>query len=53
VCTLFASGTNAVAGTGDTASVVLAAQDRPQSAPVSVTPAFSSYYQTRAPPALL
>ena len=52
-CTLLAGGTNALAGSGDDIAVTLAAQERPQPAPVSVTPAFSSYYQTRAPPALL
>jgi hypothetical protein len=52
-CTLLASGANALAGGGDDIAVTLAAQDQPQSAPVSVTPAFSSYYQSRAPPVLL
>jgi len=52
-CTLLAGGANALAGGGDDIAATLAAQERPQPAPVSVTPAFSSYYQTRAPPVLL
>jgi hypothetical protein len=52
-CTLLAGGANALAGGGDDIAVTLAAQERLQPAPVSVTPAFSSYYQTRAPPTLL
>ena len=52
-CTLLAGGANALAGGGDDIAVTLAAQERPQPTPVSATPAFSSYYQTRAPPALL
>jgi hypothetical protein len=52
-CTLLAGGANALVGGGDDIAVTLAAQERPQLAPVSVTPAFSSYYQTRAPPTLL
>ncbi|MDQ2961888.1 MAG: hypothetical protein M3R31_01835 [Pseudomonadota bacterium] len=52
-CTLLAPGANALAGGGAETTVTLAAQERPQPAPVSVTPAFSSYYQSRAPPALL
>ena len=52
-CTLLAGGANALAGGGDDIAVTLAAQEHTLSAPVSVTPAFSSYYQTRAPPILL
>ena len=52
-CTLLAGGANAIAGDIGEAVVTLAAQEQPQPAPVSVTPAFFSYYQTRAPPALL
>jgi hypothetical protein len=53
VCTFFASGANAIAGDVGEAALTLAAHERAPSTPVSVTPAFSSYYQTRAPPALL
>jgi hypothetical protein len=52
-CTLLAGGANALAGGGDDIAVTLAAQEWPQPAPVSITPAFFSYYQTRAPPTLL
>jgi hypothetical protein len=52
-CTLLAGGANAIAGDIGEAVVTLAAQEHALSAPVSVTPAFSSYYQTRAPPTLL
>jgi PhoPQ-activated pathogenicity-related protein len=52
-CMLLAGSANAIAGDIDQATVTLAAQEHALSAPASVTPAFSSYYQTRAPPALL
>jgi len=52
-CRLLAGSANAIAGDIGEVVVTLAAQEHPLSAPVSVTPAFSSYYQTRAPPALL
>jgi len=52
-CLLLASGANAAAGSTDDATLGLPAQERPQFPPVSVTPAFSSYYLSRAPPALL
>src|SRR5438105_7217075 len=53
VCALFAGGANGLAGTADVIAVTFATHERLQSAPVSVTPAFSSYYQSRAPPSLL
>jgi hypothetical protein len=53
VCLLLASGASALADSTDEGAVTLPAQERPQSAPVSFTPAFSSYYQSRGPPALL
>jgi hypothetical protein len=52
-CTLLAGSANAIAGDIGEAAVTLAAQEHALAAPASVTPAFSSYYQTRAPPALL
>jgi hypothetical protein len=52
-CLLLASGANALADSTSDATVALAAQERPQFAPVTVTPAFSSYYLSRAPPHLL
>jgi hypothetical protein len=52
-CLLLASGASALADSTDETAVALAAQDKPQFAPVSVTPAFSSYYLSRAPPRLL
>ena len=52
-CTLLATGANALAGAVDGGAIALAAQERPQPTPVSITPAFSFYYQTRAPPTLL
>ena len=52
-CTLLAGSANAIAGDIGEAAVTLAAQEHALSAPASVTPAFSSYYQTRAPPTLL
>jgi hypothetical protein len=52
-CRLLAGSGNAIAGDSGEAAVTLVAQERARSAPVSVTPAFSSYYQTRAPPAPL
>jgi hypothetical protein len=52
-CTLLASGANALAGGANDLAATLPAQERPQAAPVSITPAFFSFYQTRAPPPLL
>jgi hypothetical protein len=52
-CVLLASGVNALAGGADEIAVTLPAQERTQAAPVSITPAFFSFYQTRAPPPLL
>ena len=52
-CRLLAGSANAIAGDIGEAAIMLVAQERALSAPVSVTPAFSSYYQTRAPPTLL
>jgi hypothetical protein len=52
-CMLVAGSGNAIAGDSGEAAVMLVAQERALSAPVSATPAFSFYYLTRAPPALL
>jgi hypothetical protein len=52
-CMLVAGGASAIAGDIGELDIALATQERAFSAPVSVTPAFFSYYQTRAPPALL
>jgi hypothetical protein len=52
-CLLLASGASALAHSTHDAAIALAAQERPQFAPVTVTPAFSSYYLSRAPPRLL
>ena len=52
-CTLLAGSANAIAGDIGEAAVTLAALEHALAAPASVTPAFSSYYQTRAPPTLL
>ena len=53
ICAFFASGANAIAGPADGATIPPATQERPSSTLSSVTPAFRSYYQSRAPPALL
>lgn len=52
-CTLLAGGANAIAGDSGEAVVTLAAQEHALSTPVSITPAFSSYYHSRVPPTLL
>ncbi|HEV8256100.1 MAG TPA: hypothetical protein VGR42_03915 [Casimicrobiaceae bacterium] len=52
-CMLVAGSANAIAGDIGEVDVALVAQEPALSAPVSVTPAFFSYYQTRAPPTLL
>ena len=52
-CVLLASGASALADSSEAVAIALAAQERPQFAPASVTPAFSSYYLSRAPPRLL
>jgi hypothetical protein len=52
-CTLLAGASSAIAGDSAEAEATAPAQEIAPAAPVSVTPAFSSYYQTRAPPALL
>ena len=52
-CLLLASGASALADSTSEGAVALAPQEHSQSAPVSITPAFSSYYLSRAPPRLL
>jgi hypothetical protein len=52
-CRLLAGSANAIAGDIGEVVVTFVAQEHALSAPVSVTPAFSSYYQSRAPPAPL
>jgi hypothetical protein len=52
-CTLLAGGASAIADDSGQAVVTLAVQERSLFTPVSVTPAFSSYYHSRAPPTLL
>jgi hypothetical protein len=53
MCVLLAAGSNAVASAAGATPIALAAQESPLPAPVSVTPAFLSHYQSRAPPSLL
>ena len=52
VCALFAGGANAIAGDNREIEVRLPARERALPTPVSVTPAFAPYYQSRAPPSL-
>jgi hypothetical protein len=52
-CVLLASGASALADSTGETPVALAAQERLQFTPASVTPAFFSYYFSRAPPRLL
>jgi len=52
-CVLLASGASALADSTLDAAVAPAAQERTRLAPVSITPAFSSYYLSRAPPLLV
>jgi hypothetical protein len=48
-----AGGAHAVVGAVGEIAFTATAQEIALAAPVSVTPAFSSYYFSRAPPALL
>jgi len=50
VCALFAGGANAIAGDNGEIEVRLPARERALPMPESLTPAFASYYQSRAPP---
>ena len=52
-CLLLASGASALADSTSDGAVALAPQERPVLTPASITPAFSSYYLSRAPPRLL
>jgi hypothetical protein len=52
-CTLLAAGASALASAADAGAAALAFQERPQPAPVSNTPAFSSCTRIRGPPVLL
>ena len=52
-CMLVAGSANAIAGDIGEVAVTLVAQEHALSAAASVTPAFFTYYQTRAPPTLL
>ena len=52
-CMLVAGSGNAIAGDIGEVVVTFVAQEHALSAPASATPAFSFYYLTRAPPALL
>lgn len=53
VCAFFASGANAIAGPAREAEIAPATDERPFASGPSITPAFRSYYQSRAPPTLL
>jgi hypothetical protein len=52
-CVLLASGASALTDSTDVAAVAFPAQERPQFTPASITPAFCSYYLSRAPPLLV
>jgi hypothetical protein len=52
-CVLLASGASALADSTDEVAIALPAQERPQFTPASITPAFSFYYLSRAPPLLV
>jgi hypothetical protein len=52
-CVLLAAGANALSDAQSATVVALPAEELPQLAPATITPAFSSHYQSRAPPELL
>jgi hypothetical protein len=52
-CTLLAGASSAVSGDSGEAKATAPAQEVTPAAPVPIAPAFFSYYESRAPPALL
>jgi hypothetical protein len=52
-CALLAASGSALTGAQASVVVAAAAEERPQPAPATFAPAFSSYYLSRAPPSLL
>jgi hypothetical protein len=51
-CVLLAAGANALSNAHHVGGVALPAEEHPQLAPATITPAFSSHYLSRAPPEL-
>ena len=51
-CALLAASPNALTSTHPAEPLAARAEERPELAPASFTPAFSSYYLSRAPPSL-